>query len=172
MQSDDKDAPPASTPAASRFAYDVLTNEDEAVKAPNVRRGKDGHVALGGTGDFFSDPMGTSASGGSPLGTPSLPIHGGSGAIQDACAPMCCSVPLVHACMHACQSLPSVLSCASSDSLRCWMVPPSPAGWCSCALPAARQHPVWVCAGGRRRASPAGTVHACRSPSCTPPAGH
>ena len=63
MQAEEKETPPASTPAASRFAYDVLTNEDDAVKAPNVKRGKDGHVTLGGGADFFADPMGTSTSG-------------------------------------------------------------------------------------------------------------
>ncbi|KAK9812503.1 hypothetical protein WJX73_004635 [Symbiochloris irregularis] len=66
--SDDKEAPPASTPAASRFAYDVITQEDEAAKAPSVRRGKDGHVTLGSSGDFFSDPMGAGGSSGSKGG--------------------------------------------------------------------------------------------------------
>ena len=61
--SEEKEAPAASTPAASRFAYDVLTQEDEAVKAPSVRRGKDGHVTLGDSNDFFSDPMGSAGSG-------------------------------------------------------------------------------------------------------------
>ena len=46
---------------ASRFAYDVLSQEDEAVKASRVKRGKDGHIALGSSHDFFSDPMGSSA---------------------------------------------------------------------------------------------------------------
>ena len=45
---------------SSRFAYDMLT-EDEAVKAPGVSRGKDGHVSLGDN-DFFSNPLGGSAS--------------------------------------------------------------------------------------------------------------
>lgn len=31
--------------------------EEEAPKPSNVVRGKDGHVKLGGAGDFFSDPM-------------------------------------------------------------------------------------------------------------------
>lgn len=69
-QGDDKELP---QPAGSRFAYDVIAGDDDAVKAPNVRRGKDGHVTLGGTGDFFSDPMGSSAAGGScPLELGSL----------------------------------------------------------------------------------------------------
>lgn len=46
---------------SSRFAYNMLT-EDEAVKAPGVTRGKDGHVSLGNN-DFFSNPMGSSVSG-------------------------------------------------------------------------------------------------------------
>ena len=59
-------APEASTTGkssagSSRFAYNMLT-EDEAVKAPGVTRGKDGHVSLGNN-DFFSNPMGGSASG-------------------------------------------------------------------------------------------------------------
>ncbi|KAL3149850.1 hypothetical protein ABBQ38_013671 [Trebouxia sp. C0009 RCD-2024] len=59
-------APEASTTGkssagSSRFAYNMLT-EDEAVKAPGVTRGKDGHVSLG-SNDFFSDPLGSSASG-------------------------------------------------------------------------------------------------------------
>ena len=59
-------APEASTtgkPSAgsSRFAYNMLT-EDEAVKAPGVTRGKDGHVSLGNN-DFFSNPLGSPASG-------------------------------------------------------------------------------------------------------------
>ena len=59
-------APEASTTGkssagSSRFAYNLLT-EDEAVKAPGVTRGKDGHVSLGNN-DFFSNPMGGSASG-------------------------------------------------------------------------------------------------------------
>ena len=45
--------------AASRFAYSQLAEEDEAVKAPSVRRGKDGHLTLGTTDDFFSNPTGT-----------------------------------------------------------------------------------------------------------------
>jgi len=59
-------APEASTTGkssagSSRFAYNMLT-EDEAVKAPGVTRGKDGHVSLGNN-DFFSNPMGSSAAG-------------------------------------------------------------------------------------------------------------
>jgi len=59
-------APEASTTGkssagSSRFAYNMLT-EDEAVKAPGVTRGKDGHVSLGNN-DFFSNPLGGSASG-------------------------------------------------------------------------------------------------------------
>ncbi|KAK9915439.1 hypothetical protein WJX75_009230 [Coccomyxa subellipsoidea] len=42
---------------ASRFAYDVLANADEATKAPGVKRGKDGHVQLSGADDFFSSPL-------------------------------------------------------------------------------------------------------------------
>ena len=57
-------APEASTTGkssagSSRFAYNMLT-EDEAVKAPGVTRGKDGHESLGSY-DFFSDPFGSSA---------------------------------------------------------------------------------------------------------------
>lgn len=50
-----------SSASSSRFAYNMLT-EDEAVKAPGVTRGKDGHVSLG-SNDFFSDPLGSSAPG-------------------------------------------------------------------------------------------------------------
>ncbi len=44
---------------ASRFAYDVLTGEDEAGRAaPGAKRGKDGHVQLGSAGDdFFAKPL-------------------------------------------------------------------------------------------------------------------
>lgn len=53
----------ASSSAASRFAYDMLTVEDEAAKAPGAKRGKDGHLTIGGSGgDFFSNPMGKPAS--------------------------------------------------------------------------------------------------------------
>jgi ADP-ribosylation factor GTPase-activating protein 2/3 len=46
---------------SSRFAYDMLANEDDAVKAPTVTRGKDGHVQLD-SDDFFSNPLGSSSS--------------------------------------------------------------------------------------------------------------
>ena len=52
----------SSTPATSRFAYDVLAAEDEAAKAPNMKRGKDGHLTLNQGNDFFSNPMGSGAS--------------------------------------------------------------------------------------------------------------
>ena len=52
----------SSTPATSRFAYDVLAAEDEAAKAPNTKRGKDGHLTLSQGNDFFSNPMGSSTS--------------------------------------------------------------------------------------------------------------
>ena len=52
----------SSTPATSRFAYDVLAAEDEAAKAPNTKRGKDGHLTLNQGNDFFSNPMGSSTS--------------------------------------------------------------------------------------------------------------
>lgn len=41
--------------------------EEEAPKPTNVVRGKDGHVKLGGAGDFFSDPM-AAPSGRGPTG--------------------------------------------------------------------------------------------------------
>ena len=47
---------PASTTVSSRFAYEVLTKEDQAAKAPGVRRGKDGHVSLPGLDDPFAAP--------------------------------------------------------------------------------------------------------------------
>lgn len=45
--------------AASRFAYSQLTEEDQAVKAPSTKRGKDGHLMLGSTDDFWSNPTGS-----------------------------------------------------------------------------------------------------------------
>jgi len=56
----------SSSKVASRFAYDVLANADEAAKAPGVKRGKDGHVQLAAADDFFSAPLapGGKASGG------------------------------------------------------------------------------------------------------------
>ena len=57
LQPEEKDGPAASTTGSSRFAYNMLAEEDEAVKAPGVARGKDGHIALGSS-DFFSDPLG------------------------------------------------------------------------------------------------------------------
>lgn len=61
FEQDEKETPASST--ASRFAYDVLASEADAVKAPSVKRGKDGHVSLGASGDFFSNPssFGTAA---------------------------------------------------------------------------------------------------------------
>ena len=47
---------PAPGSAPSRFAFNQII-EDEAPKPSNVVRGKDGHVKLGGGGDFFSDPL-------------------------------------------------------------------------------------------------------------------
>lgn len=47
----------SSSKVASRFAYDVLANADEAAKAPGVKRGKDGHVQLAAADDFFSAPL-------------------------------------------------------------------------------------------------------------------
>ena len=44
--------------AASRFAYSQLTEEAEATKASKTQRGKDGHLTLGGSDDFFSNPTG------------------------------------------------------------------------------------------------------------------
>mmetsp|Transcript_5588 Transcript_5588/g.15627 ORF Transcript_5588/g.15627 Transcript_5588/m.15627 type:complete len:435 (+) Transcript_5588:171-1475(+) len=51
--------PSGSTAQSSRFAYDTLTQGDEELHAP---RGKDGHLTIGGGGDFFSNPMGGSTS--------------------------------------------------------------------------------------------------------------
>jgi len=45
--------------AASRFAYSQLTEEAEASKASKSQRGKDGHLTLGDTDDFFSNPTGS-----------------------------------------------------------------------------------------------------------------
>ena len=47
---------PATTTVSSRFAYEVLTKEDQAAKAPGARRGKDGHVSLPGLDDPFCAP--------------------------------------------------------------------------------------------------------------------
>ena len=49
------DVSPAGS-APSRFAFNQII-EEEAPKPSNVVRGKDGHVKLGGGGDFFSDPL-------------------------------------------------------------------------------------------------------------------
>ena len=52
----------ADSKVASRFAYDVLVNEGEAAgaKGPGAKRGKDGHVQLGSSDDFFSAPLSNS----------------------------------------------------------------------------------------------------------------
>ena len=65
LQEEEKAVVASSSRAASRFAYDVLANEDEAAKGAGVVRGKDGHVQLGGAGDdFFSKPLAKGPSGG------------------------------------------------------------------------------------------------------------
>ncbi len=51
----------AASSTASRFAYNELM-EEETQKAPNVHRGKDGHLKLGSGGDFFSNPLGEASS--------------------------------------------------------------------------------------------------------------
>jgi hypothetical protein len=48
-----------SSAAASRFAYSQLTEEPEAAKTSKSQRGKDGHLTLGETDDFFSNPTGS-----------------------------------------------------------------------------------------------------------------
>ena len=48
----------SSTPATSRFAYDVLAAEDEAAKAPNMKRGKDGHLTLNQGKRLLQQPHG------------------------------------------------------------------------------------------------------------------
>lgn len=45
--------------AASRFAYTQLTEEPEVNKSATAKRGKDGHLTLGSTDDFFSNPTGS-----------------------------------------------------------------------------------------------------------------
>lgn len=45
--------------AASRFAYTQLTEEPEVTKSTSAKRGKDGHLTLGNTDDFFSNPTGS-----------------------------------------------------------------------------------------------------------------
>ena len=59
---------PASTTVSSRFAYEVLTKEDPAAKAPGARRGKDGHVSLPGLDDPFAAPAAGRAPRGAGLG--------------------------------------------------------------------------------------------------------
>lgn len=62
QQEEEKLAVASSSKAASRFAYDVLANADEAAKAPGVKRGKDGHVQLAAADDFFSSPLSNKSS--------------------------------------------------------------------------------------------------------------
>lgn len=62
QQEEEKLAVASSSKAASRFAYDVLANADEAAKAPGVKRGKDGHVQLPAADDFFSSPLSNKSS--------------------------------------------------------------------------------------------------------------
>lgn len=60
LQAAEKQTSPAAAAAsstASRFAYNEIV-EEETQKAPNVHRGKDGHLKLGSGGDFFSNPLG------------------------------------------------------------------------------------------------------------------
>lgn len=47
--------PGANAAAPSRFAFNMMAEEEE--KPSNVKRGKDGHVALDLGGDFFSNPL-------------------------------------------------------------------------------------------------------------------
>ncbi|KAK9828959.1 hypothetical protein WJX72_003048 [[Myrmecia] bisecta] len=65
-QVDTKVEAPASA-AASRFAYATMV-EDETAKATNVARGKDGHLQLGASNDFFSNPMGKPSASGPSFG--------------------------------------------------------------------------------------------------------
>lgn len=56
-------SPPKAAPAASRFAYDTLTEGDDTT--PHAPRGKDGHLTIGGGGgDFFSNPNGSATTSG------------------------------------------------------------------------------------------------------------
>jgi hypothetical protein len=52
----DPEAAGMATPS-SRFAYEALTKDETAAKAPGVRRGKDGHVSLPGLDDLFAAPV-------------------------------------------------------------------------------------------------------------------
>lgn len=45
--------------AASRFAYSQIAEDEQAAKAPSVKRGKDGHLTLGAADDFWSNPTGS-----------------------------------------------------------------------------------------------------------------
>lgn len=67
----------AAAPGTSRFDLDVL----EEKKAPAVQRGKDGHITLGGSADFFNNPMGGSLGRTSSLdkGKPAASRGGGRG---------------------------------------------------------------------------------------------
>ena len=67
----------AASSTASRFAYNELV-EEETQKAPNVRRGKDGHLRLGSGQDFFSNPLGE-AGGTSPMAGPARGSRSDSG---------------------------------------------------------------------------------------------
>ncbi|KAK9866893.1 hypothetical protein WJX84_006115 [Apatococcus fuscideae] len=68
----------AASSTASRFAYNELV-EEETQKAPNVRRGKDGHLRLGSGQDFFSNPLGE-AGGTSPMAGPARGSRKGAAA--------------------------------------------------------------------------------------------
>ncbi|BDA43782.1 probable ADP-ribosylation factor GTPase-activating protein [Coccomyxa sp. Obi] len=68
LSEEEKLAVASSSKAASRFAYDVLANADEAAKAPGVKRGKDGHVQLSAADDFFSSPLSNKSSAAKGMG--------------------------------------------------------------------------------------------------------
>jgi hypothetical protein len=78
LQEEEKLAVASSSKAASRFAYDVLVNDDEVSKAPGVKRGKDGHVQLNASSDdFFSAPLGGGKAASSKC-VASLPLRWGT----------------------------------------------------------------------------------------------
>lgn len=65
--------PPATAPSPkegtsassepSRFAFSAMVEEEAPPPPKPLARGKDGHISLGGGGDFFSDPMSSAPTG-------------------------------------------------------------------------------------------------------------
>lgn len=63
-------------PTSSRFTMDAL----EEKKRPAVQRGKDGHLTLNASNDFFSDPLGKASGMGGRDSLDASPRNGGFGA--------------------------------------------------------------------------------------------